>query len=179
MEQPLKNIDNQSAVSAFGDAARFLRAVKYKGLLIMLDEAETMPSAGRSGMEQSFLNLVMLMAFCRQRQDIYCVYATTPYFDHVFSAQLRALGVDEGLKEWLREQYQASQIGLSIPDSRTLLQLASRIYGIYEMAYERHQLPGRSWLATQSEEMVSRMTTGDSTRDFVTGVVGRLDRTLQ
>jgi len=177
--QRIESISNESALSSFGDAAGFLRAVGYRGLLLMLDEAEMMPSAGRAGMTQSFLNLVSLMAFCKQWRNILCVYATTPFFDNVFRMQLGSLNVDVGVKEWLTERYQANQIVLSIPERRDLVQLASSIYSIYEAAFGAHRLPGQSWLAEESQAMLNQMTARDNTRDFVTGFIGRMDRALQ
>jgi len=167
----LDNISNESALKAFSDAARFLRTVGYRGLIIMLDEAEIMPSAGRAGRDSSFFNLFSLIRSCQDWQNIFCVYATTPYFDHVFRTYIGQYRIPSSFED----KYQEHQIRLSTPDGGTLTKLASKIYGIYETAYGSQCLPGRSWLESESKELLGGISESDSTRDFVTRIIGRMD----
>jgi len=77
------NITEASAIGGFQDLAHFARIVGYRGLVVMLDEAESLPSVYERGMGkfQAFANLITLAAKAMELRHLYFVYATTPQFD--------------------------------------------------------------------------------------------------
>lgn len=175
-KRQVKNIDNEIALRAFGDAARIVRSVNYRGLLVMLDEAETMPSAGRSAQIEAFFNLIRLMAWCRRWQNVHCVYATTPYFDSVFKNHLRDAEASDSIKEWINKEFRTSRIELTLPEDPMLLELALKVSNIYRCAIEDNAPPKQDRVKSLAEAIATKLRTGDTVRQFVTRFVAELDR---
>ena len=176
------NISKKSALHAFGDAARIVRSVRYSGLVIMLDEAETMPSVGRSGDISAFVNLLRLMKAClREWQAIYCLYATTPYFEHIFTrtlSQIRPLINNEETADRIEREFQDNRIDLGLPSTDDLLKLADVVYRLYDSASEpgaSSRLPTRAWIEERARAILDTMGPDAPIRHFVTRLVGGID----
>jgi len=178
-----KNISNHSALHAFGDAARIVRTIDCRGLIIMLDEAETMPSVGRGGEISAFVNLVLLMHACLHKwQGIYCVYATTPYFEYTFKRIFKrvcasAKSVDSAA--WIEREFLDNRIDLGLPDREVLTKLAASVYRIYQAAAEGRSasaVPERAWVLGKAKAIVDTLDTNATIRGFVTRLVREIDR---
>jgi hypothetical protein len=182
-DEPLDNITNDTALRAFADAARVVQSVGHEGLVIMLDEAETLPSVGYGGRNWAFINLVRLMRRCRQWKRIYCIYATTPYFDHHFGDLMSELvlprdDLPQDFKDWLAEEFSNSRIELPRPPQPDLVHLALRIRCIAECAHGGKRVPSESWIKRVAAEIIEGLEANSTMRQFVTAFMAKLDDSM-
>lgn len=118
-------LTSENALQMLGNLTRMIRQVGYKGLVILLDEAETIPSVcGDSKCEQAYSNLVLLSNSAGSTPFSYFVYATTPmFFDHIGPSRIRT-----STPVWKLDNLGKSD----------LTKLALMIRDLYLTAYEWH-----------------------------------------
>ena len=118
-------ITSDNALEMLGNTTRMIRELGLRGLVILLDEAETIPSictVARSN--QAICNLDMLAGASGRTPYSYFVYATTPYFlEYVGNAGIRMNILHERL------------ITLENLNGSELVELALKIKEIYLYAY--------------------------------------------
>jgi len=118
-------ITSDNALEMLGNTTRMIRELGLRGLLILLDEAETIPSictVARSS--QAIRNLDMLAGASSRTPYSYFVYATTPYFlEYVDNTGIR-MNILHGRLITLE----------NLSDSE-LVELALKIKGIHLLAY--------------------------------------------
>lgn len=177
-----QNVDDTVALHAFGDAARIARSIGHSGLVIMLDEAETMPSVGRGGDFSAFTNLALLMsASLRQWEAVFCVYATTPYFEQAFNRHLKDMRDaihDEQAGDWIEREFHENRCNLALPGREDLLKLAGKVHGLYQAAAGNgcpQALPKPSWVKKKAESIADSIGPSGGIRDFVTALVREID----
>jgi hypothetical protein len=118
-------ITSDNALEMLGNITRMVRELGLRGLVILLDEAETIPSictVARSS--QAIRNLDMLAGASGRTPYSYFVYATTPYFlEYVSNTGIRMNILHERL------------ITLENLNGSELFELALKIKEIYLYAY--------------------------------------------
>lgn len=118
-------IGSDNALEMLGNTTRMIRELGLRGLVILLDEAETIPSictVARSS--RAIHNLNMLASTSSRTPYSYFVYATTPYFlEYVASNAIKM--------DFLHKRL----IELDNLSRSELAELALKIKGIYLYAY--------------------------------------------
>jgi len=155
------NICPENALGMLGNLTRMLRFIGVKGLVILLDEADaipSLPSAARR--EEAYANLFSLAHAASSTPYSYFVYATTPaFFD----------GIPPEFDEPLENVTNLEQL-----KSRELTELAHEIRDLHFQAYEWQ----RSNLDKSSLRRFVQMCLSNSIetpRDFVRTLVAALD----
>lgn len=119
-------ITSGNALEMLGNITRMIRGLGLRGLVILLDEAETIPSictVARSS--QAIYNLDILASATGKTPYSYFVYATTPYFlEHIANTGIKI--------SFLRERLMT----LENLSSSELVELAIKIKDIYLHAYD-------------------------------------------
>lgn len=115
-------ISPRNALAMLGNLTRMLRFVGTKGLVILLDEADAIPSLPSvARKEAAYTNLLSLARASSSTPHSYFVYATTPaFFEEV------PLGFDDALK---------NVITLDQLTSKELTELAEEIRDLHFQAY--------------------------------------------
>jgi hypothetical protein len=178
------NITNETALKALGDACRTLQSIGHAGLVIMLDEAEMMPSTTGKGRWQAFINLISLMSACESWDSIYCVYATTPYFNHEFNGMYEQLirphkNIPDARKRDIRQAFQDNQVNLSPLHVNDYLELAKRICAIQAVADPRALQLATEELQALVQGVLAVVGKSSPVRRFITELVRRLDARCQ
>lgn len=155
------NLTPQIALSMMGNLTKMLRFVGVKGLVIVLDEADAIPSLPNAVLrEQAYGNLLGLSRAASSTPHSYFVYATTPAF---FSGV--PTGFDDALKDVCT---------LEPMDSRELFELAQVIRELHFQAYEwQNDIISKSSLKWFVNRCLSRSI--DTPRAFVRNLTMALD----
>jgi hypothetical protein len=155
------NISAQNALGMLGNLTRMLRFVGVKGLVILLDEADAIPSLpSATKREEAYANLFSLARAASSTPYSYFVYATTPaFFD----------GIPPGFDDALKNVTNLEQL-----KSNKLIELAQEIRDLHFQVYEwqRGDLRGASL-----RRFVKTCLSGsiDTPRAFVRTLVAALD----
>lgn len=154
-------ISPQNVLGMLGNLTRMLRFVGAKGLVILLDEADaipSLPSAARR--EEAYANLLALACATSSTPYSYFVYATTPaFFEDI------PLGFDDALK---------NVTTLEQLTSTELTELAQAIRDLHFQAYEwRRGDFGNSSLRRFVHACIS--SSSETPRAFVRTLVAALD----
>lgn len=160
-------IDQSNALSIMGDWSKIIREIGYKGLVILLDEAEQVPSYYQRDLQKLACdNLIDLSNCYRNAPFSFFVYATTPHF-------LECL-VDTQSKNGFRNQKITDLHGLT---RQEYVSLATVIKEIYSIAY------GDAFVAEYSDRrfqkfiqfLLSRQGGTTTPRFLVRNVIAVLD----
>jgi len=122
------------------DVAKLSRLLDLQGLVIFLDEAESIPaSLQKYGKLSAFLCLLKLINLSERQKGVYFIYATTPTFYNEFEREfekleedLRNSKINVNLEEIL-DKFKSKQVELdplSEKDCQILAEKVSNIYGI-------------------------------------------------
>jgi len=154
-------ISPQNALSMLGNLTRMLRFVGAKGLVILLDEADaipSLPSAARRG--EAYANLLALACATSSTPYSYFVYATTPAFFEEIPP-----GFDDAIK---------NVTTLEQLTSTELTELAEEMRDLHFQAYEwRRGDLGTSSLRRFVHACISNSI--ETPRAFVRTLVAALD----
>jgi hypothetical protein len=136
-----RGIDRSNAFSMLRSLVQFLRAFNYRGLVVLFDEAELLPSLSSREKQNLLANLRELVDSCgnNQFQNVMFFYAVPDY--SFFDGKLN---VYEALKQRLGSVFDFDNpTGVSIELERTLgdpetalRQIGSRLLAIYQTAYD-------------------------------------------
>lgn len=155
------NISPQNALGMLGNLTRMLRFVGAKGLVILLDEADAIPSLPSvARREEAYANLLGLARAASSTPYSCFIYATTPaFFD----------GIPSGFDDALKNVTSLEQL-----KSKELTELAHEIRDLHFQAYEWK----RGELGASSLRRFVRMCLSSSIetpRAFVRALVAALD----
>lgn len=155
------NISPENALGMLGNLTRMLRFVGIRGLVILLDEADAIPSLPSAGKrEEAYANLLNLARAASSTPYSYFVYATTPaFFD----------GIPPGFDEALKNVTNLEQL-----KGKELSELAQEIRDLHFRAYNWH----RGDLRGSSLREFVRMcvsTPINTPRAFVRALIAALD----
>jgi hypothetical protein len=136
-----RGIDRSNAFSMLRSLVQFLRAFDYRGLVVLFDEAELLPSLSSREKQNLLANLRELVDSCgnNQFQNVMFFYAVPDY--SFFDGKLN---VYEALKQRLGSVFDfdnptgvAIELERTLGDPETALRLiGKRLLTIYETAYE-------------------------------------------
>lgn len=155
------NISTENALKMLGNLTRMLRFIGLKGLVILLDEADAIPSLPSAiRREEAYKNLYSLATTARSTPYSYFVYATTPAF---FKSM--PYGSDKALGN-VTELYQL--------ESKELIELAEEVRDLHFKAYDW----GRNDFGKSSIRFFVRRcmsSSANTPRDFVRALVVTFD----
>ena len=129
------------AISRIGLIALFCRTIGLKGLVLMLDEAETIDQLWNI---RSRISAYHVLGSLFQMESLWCVLGTTMRYDRtittdidndILSYDLGSAEASEFLKRWKSNRYQRFEPPKI--DSRLARTLASAVASLYEAAYGR------------------------------------------
>jgi len=156
----------ETALEMLGNITRMLCFLGYNGLVILLDEAEAIPSLSRIlQRKQAYENLERLMNCSTETPNSYFVYATTPYF---FDEAENEIGVAKDSKKVI-ELY-------PLPES-DLKKLAIEIRNLHWQAYtwENISRVDNENLGKFVSNFIGKQNSEISARNFVRTLVSALD----
>ena len=163
----IKNYASEkTALEMLGNITRMICFLGYNGLVILLDEAEAIPSLSRIlQRKQAYENLERLMNCSTKTPNSYFVYATTPYF---FDEAENEIGVAKDSKKVI-ELY-------PLPES-DLKKLAIEIRNLHWQAYSWENISrvDNENLAKFVRNFVSQQNSEIIARNFVRTLVSALD----
>ena len=156
----------ETALDMLGNITQMLCFLGYNGLVILLDEAEAIPSLSRIlQRKQAYENLERLMGCSKKTPNSYFVYSTTPYF---FNEAENEIGVTKDGKKVI-ELY-------PLPES-DLNKLAIEIRNLHWQAYAWKNISrvDNENLGKLVTNFISQQNSEISARNFVRTLVSALD----
>lgn len=168
----MENIDDNNAFERLEDVARLSRLLGLQGLVIFLDEAESIPSISqRYGKFSACINLIKLVILSEKQKGVYFIYATTPTFYNEFARVEEILRFPEIKKgEEILDKFKSKQVELDPLSERDCQILAEKISHIYEIANDA--FINASFVKEKSDQLYRESGPGwFNTRDYITNLM--------
>lgn len=163
-----KNIDSDSIFEMFKSIASFSKVLGFNGFLILLDEAERIPSI--HNFSAGYINLIELITQSVKMPRICVIYATTPQF---YDDAKRYFGYfeNEDTKKFLELIYkkmEEERINLEALSQKDLILLANKILNIYVVSAQLEKIIDRDnvWYAIKNDITILCQNTS-TMREFI------------
>lgn len=157
---------DETAMGMLQNIVLMLKVIGYNGLVILLDEAETIPSVcGLPKIQRAYENLDRLIACNLETSNSYFVYATTPIF------------FEEARNYYFDKIPEKEVVSLQNLPKSALEDLALNIRNLHIQAYEWPNINRlfRQNILNYVERFLQLYEKGDLARNFVKAMVASLD----
>lgn len=167
-----RNIDSDSIFEMFRNIASFSKILGFKGFLILLDEAESIPSIHNSMV--GYINLINLIMRSINMPRVCVIYATTPQFYDDAKRNFKYLE-NENTKEYLGLIYkrmEEKRINLEALNPEDLVLLANKILNIYIVSIQLENFIDQDKVWHEIENDITLLCQNTNTmREFIVKTV--------